>query len=141
MNLTELKRLALQSTKLELDTAEAVRDESGKYSDCPMCGGEGTVDCENEFVNIDGVALGVQFYGIGKEFGYTEAYFRSVTPAAILELLEQRDQLLEALKGLIAVTKESRGVAGYHLNGQIADWDEFDFYDKAIDAIAAAEGE
>jgi hypothetical protein len=49
--------------------------------------------------------------------------------------------LLEALKGLIAVTKESRGVAGYHLNGQIADWDEFDFYFKAVDAIAAAEGE
>ncbi len=57
------------------------------------------------------------------------------------KLREAAPLLLEALKGLIAVTKESRGVAGYHLNGQIADWDEFEFYDMAIDAIAAAEGE
>jgi len=131
MGVTELKRLALQSTKLELDTAEVVRDESGKYSDCPMCGGEGTVDCENEFVNIDGVALGVQFYGIGKEFGYAEAYFRSVTPAAILELLEQRDQLLEALQNVL---KAGRGTSGRIILEQE---DEAEI----IAAIAAAEVE
>ncbi len=50
-------------------------------------------------------------------------------------------QLLEALEDLMAIAKESRGIAGYHLNGAIADWDEFEFYDKARAAIAAAKGE
>ena len=123
MDAAELKRLALQSTKLELNTAEIVRDESGKYSECPMCCGDGTVDCESEFVNIDGVALGVQFYGIGKEFGYAEQYFRAVTPTAILELLEQRDELLEALvlaEKALAHCKPDVGYSSKHTAASIA---------------------
>jgi len=54
---------------------------------------------------------------------------------------EQRDQLLEALEDLMAIAKESRGIAGYHLNRATAEWDEFEFYGKAIAAIAAAKGE
>jgi hypothetical protein len=54
---------------------------------------------------------------------------------------EQRDQLLEALEDLMEIAKESRGIAGYHLNGVTAEWDEFEFYDKARAAIAAAKGE
>lgn len=56
------------------------------------------------------------------------------------KLSEQRDELLEALEDLIAITKESRGIAGYHLNGEIAEWGEFEFYDKALKAIAKAKG-
>lgn len=35
------------------------------------------------------------------------------------------DRLREALAGLLAIVDESRGVSGYHLNGAIAEWDEF----------------
>ena len=34
-------------------------------------------------------------------------------------------ELVEALQGLVAVVGESTGVCGYHLNGDIAEWDEF----------------
>ena len=31
-------------------------------------------------------------------------------------------ELLEALQGLLAIVGDSQGVAGYHLNGEIATW-------------------
>ena len=40
--------------------------------------------------------------------------------------------LVEALEGLLGVIGESRGGSGYHLNGEIAEWDEFqEVYDAA----------
>lgn len=97
-SINKLEALAQRSTKLDLDTAEIVRDESGKYSECPMCGGDGTVDAENEYVNFDGVAIGVQFYGIGKEFGYAEEYFRAVLPSEIIKIVHSYRALLGAAK-------------------------------------------
>lgn len=47
------------------------------------------------------------------------------------------EQALEALKGFVAITSDSQGVKGYHLNGDIAEWDEFDEVDKAREAIIA----
>lgn len=35
------------------------------------------------------------------------------------------DELIQALRGLLSIVDESDGVAGYHLNGEIAEWDEF----------------
>ena len=52
----------------------------------------------------------------------------------------QRDELLAALRGMLAIVNDSRGVAGYHLNGDTAEWDEFDEVDAARAAIAKAEG-
>lgn len=49
-------------------------------------------------------------------------------------------ELLEALKGFIAVAEESAGVAGYHLNGDLAPWGEFEHVAEAEAAIAKAEG-
>jgi len=57
------------------------------------------------------------------------------------QLRKAAPALLEALEDLITITKESRGIAGYHLNGEIAEWDEFEFYDKALAAIKQAKGE
>lgn len=34
-------------------------------------------------------------------------------------------KLVEALEGLLAIVSDSAGVAGYHMNGDIAEWDEF----------------
>ena len=55
-------------------------------------------------------------------------------------LIAQRDELLAALEGVLAVVGDSTGVAGYHLNGAIADWDEFDEINAVYTAIAKAKG-
>lgn len=36
------------------------------------------------------------------------------------------EQMRTALEGLLAITRDSQGVAGYHLNGEVAKWDEFE---------------
>ena len=53
-------------------------------------------------------------------------------------LTKQRDDLLEALQGMVDIASDSQGVAGYHLNGAMADWDEFEEWQAACDAIAKA---
>ena len=58
----------------------------------------------------------------------------------IAQLTAQRDQLLVALQGMIDITNDSQGVAGYHLSGEVADWDEFEEWQAACDAIAKAKG-
>ena len=44
----------------------------------------------------------------------------------IEKLTWERADLLKALEAILAVTEDSQGVAGYHLNGDIAEWDEFE---------------
>jgi chromosome segregation ATPase len=55
--------------------------------------------------------------------------------------LAEKDALLrramEALEGFVNVANDSQGVAGYHLNGDTAEWDEFDEVDAASSAIEA----
>lgn len=46
------------------------------------------------------------------------------------------EALVEALEGLLGVIDESRGVSGYHLNGEIAEWDEFQAVHDATAALA-----
>ena len=40
-------------------------------------------------------------------------------------------ELEAALQGMLDIVADSRGVAGYHLNGDTAEWDEFDEVDAA----------
>ncbi|MBE8590725.1 hypothetical protein IQK56_07160 [Pseudomonas sp. MAFF 301449] len=93
----ELKRLAEAATPQEFDTAE---EKSGNgYIECPHCGGSGEVEIEADYCNYDGAAIGVQFYGIGHEFGAAEAYYRAANPAAVLTLiadLERNQRMLLA---------------------------------------------
>lgn len=56
-------------------------------------------------------------------------------------LIAAAPELLGALIGLISITNDSAGVAGYHLNGAIAEWDEFEEVAAAIEAITKATGE
>ncbi len=44
-------------------------------------------------------------------------------------------KLVEALEGLLAITDESLGVSGYHLNGDIAKWCEFEEVAMAEEAL------
>lgn len=46
-------------------------------------------------------------------------------------------QALEALEGFVCITNDSQGVAGYHLSGDTAEWDEFDEVDAASNTIEA----
>lgn len=66
----------------------------------------------------------------------------SVSGAILMlqEAEQQRDDLLAALEGLIAIVGDSYGVSGYHLNGDIAEWDEFEEVANAWDAIAKSKG-
>ncbi|PAO09781.1 hypothetical protein CIW60_12495 [Enterobacter roggenkampii] len=83
-----LREAAEKATALNLDTAQVKRGNDG-YLECPCCEGAGYVEEEADFCNIDGVALGVQFYGIGEHHGLAEAYFRAANPATVLALLDE----------------------------------------------------
>lgn len=50
---------------------------------------------------------------------------------------ELERQMREALDGLLNIRSDSRGVAGYHLNGEIAEWGEFGEINAAEAALAA----
>jgi hypothetical protein len=66
---TQLEALAQKMTPGDLSTAE--RHIASEYVECPFCAGQGEVEAA-DYCNFDGVALGVQFYGIGHEFGVHE---------------------------------------------------------------------
>ncbi|MBJ8805532.1 ead/Ea22-like family protein [Citrobacter koseri] len=92
-----LREAAEKATALNLDTAQVKRGNGG-YLECPCCEGAGYVEEENDFCNIDGVALGVQFYGIGEHHGLAELYLRAANPVTVLALLDE----LEAAEKRIA---------------------------------------
>ena len=46
-------------------------------------------------------------------------------------------KIVEALEGLLSITSESYGVTGYHLNGEVAEWGEFEEVAAAEEALAA----
>lgn len=50
---------------------------------------------------------------------------------------QSHNLLAEALEGFLSIVSDSRGVAGYHLNGDVADWDEFCEVHDAENALAA----
>jgi hypothetical protein len=44
---------------------------------------------------------------------------------------DRAEAIVEALEALLDVVSESEGIIGYHLNGAIAPWAEFEFVDVA----------
>jgi hypothetical protein len=91
--LAELEQLAGKVSAMALDSAEEVVTQSGRMIECPVCCGEGYASAENDYCNFDNHAIGVEFYGIGPEFGLAEAYFRAASPATILALLQHVREL------------------------------------------------
>lgn len=71
MTTPDLKALSDAATPMRLDTAEITEDEG--WFHCHMCDGSGST-WGNGYINIDGVALNVQFSGIGDEFKANERY-------------------------------------------------------------------
>jgi hypothetical protein len=90
-DLTErLRRLLADATPGDLSSAE--RHTVNETVECPLCH-EGEVEA-SDYCNIDGKALGVQFYGIGKEFGAHERLWTE-TLAALPDLLTTLENLTQ----------------------------------------------
>lgn len=104
-DIQELKRLAEAATAGNLDTVPnppteyGGKDEEGCFV-CPQCDGEGAVDAVT-YTNFDGVAMGVQFFGIGDAFQRYEAYFRAASPSTILALIEENKRLAKLIRVLL----------------------------------------
>jgi hypothetical protein len=89
-NIAALKQAAIAATPQEIDSAQRIEHyEDGSHVECPTCGGEGHVELEADYCNYDGTAIGVQFYGVGREHGSAEAYLRAAKPANVLALIER----------------------------------------------------
>jgi hypothetical protein len=96
LNAERLRALDEAATVGDLSTAE--RQAAEEIIECPICQGHGEV-LAADYCNIDGKALGVQFYGIGSEFGAHEAlwsYLRNAVPA-ILAMAEDNASMLRIL--------------------------------------------
>ena len=52
----------------------------------------------------------------------------------------ERGQLVKALESFLDLVGDSHGVSGYHLNGDIAEWDEFECVGEAYELIKRIEG-
>lgn len=131
INKQALRQAAQNATALNLDTAQVKRGNDG-YLECPCCEGAGYVEEENDFCNIDGVALGVQFYGIGEHHRLAESYLRAANPATVLALLDE----LEAAEKRIAE------LTGKPANEYADDEDllfEIDFCDDLSNSIQVAQ--
>jgi hypothetical protein len=48
----------------------------------------------------------------------------------------QAKNMLAALEKFLAVVDESEGITGWHLNGAVAEWCEFDFIEDMREAAA-----
>ena len=107
----ELKALAdllAKATPGDLSTAE--RHTLQEAVECPFCQGQGEVEAA-DYCNFDGVALGVQFYGIGEQFGAHEAlwnasvnFLRDNLPA----IIEQRAEI-ERMKVVVEAMADFDG--------------------------------
>lgn len=94
--IAEIKAAAELPTALNLATAESVDIDDYGYIVCPVCEGDGGVH-HADYCNIDHVALGVSFYGIGEEFGLAEKYFRAVSPVNVKRLIDHITELEQQL--------------------------------------------
>ena len=69
-----------------------------------------------------------------------KAYVAKAKACKKCSALEKRNKELEgALRGLFDIIDDSTGVSGYHINGNIADWDEFSEVQEAYDVLPAQE--
>ena len=96
-----LDALATKATPMDIGTAEIVQDEG--YFECAMCNGSGET-WGNGYLNIDGIALNVQFSGIGSEFKDNERFvmalieaYRSGTLTAALDEIERLETRIRSL--------------------------------------------
>lgn len=88
LDLDAIETAAKAATPQDFDSAQVADTEEG-WIKCPGCGGEGSVELTADYLNYDGVALGVQFYGVGEPHVHAEAYYRAARPAVMLALIAE----------------------------------------------------
>lgn len=47
----------------------------------------------------------------------------------------------EALQNLVAYAQDSQGIAGYHMNGEVLEWDDVEELHAGLDALARLNGD
>jgi len=132
-NTDKLRGLLARATPGDLTTAERAQDE---VIECPVCQGDGEVEAK-DYCNFDHKALGVQFYGIGHEFGAHEELWREVM-AQLPALLDEVERLRGALDGFERTMARACDRTIAHKKGVIvetADWHKL--MDLAADARLA----
>lgn len=131
--LEKLRELYAAVTLGNLATAE--RHIASEFIQCPVCDGQGEVEAA-DYCNFDHKALGVQFYGIGAEFGAHEQLWTAVMANlptlidAIADLRARNDALVKAGHGLNGIL----GTAESNASG-MPNWE---FVSARINAFRAA---
>ncbi|UBM23354.1 hypothetical protein K8374_13170 [Pseudomonas sp. p1(2021b)] len=97
LDLDAIEAAAKAATPQDFVSAQVGGAEEG-WMECPECGGEGSVELTADYLNYDGVALGVQFYGIGEPHVHAEAYYRAARPAVVLAMVEEIRNLRQQLE-------------------------------------------
>lgn len=118
-----LRELFKKATPGDLNTAQ--RHVFSEYVECPMCAGDGEVEA-TDYCNFDGVALGVQFYGIGSEFGAHENLWRELVKSAptLLDIITQQEAEIAAAyeRGKIEGARLMQEAASMACDEEIATW-------------------
>ncbi|MFG0851909.1 hypothetical protein ACF8R4_12985 [Pseudomonas sp. FYR_2] len=100
LDLDAIEAAAKAATPQDFVSAQVGGAEEG-WMECPGCGGEGSVELTADYLNYDGVALGVQFYGIGEPHVHAEAHYREARPAVVVAMVEEIRNLRRALGGML----------------------------------------
>ncbi|MCW2272432.1 hypothetical protein [Pseudomonas sp. JUb96] len=100
LDLDAIEAAAKAATPQNFDSAQVADTEEG-WIECPGCGGEGSVELTADYLNYDGQALGVQFYGIGEPHVHAEAHYREARPAVVVAMVEEIRNLRRALGGML----------------------------------------
>lgn len=100
LDLDAIEAAAKAATPQDFVSAQVGGAEEG-WMECPGCGGEGSVELTADYLNYDGQALGVQFYGIGEPHVHAEAHYRAARPSVVLAMVEEIRDLRRALGGML----------------------------------------
>ncbi|MFC0684912.1 hypothetical protein [Novosphingobium clariflavum] len=132
----KLRALVQAATPGDLSTA--TRHTECETVECPACQGDGELDAA-DYCNFDGVALGVQFYGIGGHFGAHEALWRYFVQSipAILAMAEDNRRLKLQIDALLPHTSHAVGCAIYQKSWALREPDCSCGLEAARQALAA----
>lgn len=97
LDLDAIEAAAKAATPQDFDSAQVANTEEG-WIECQTCGGEGSVELTADYLNYDGQALGVQFYGIGDPHVNAEAFYRAARPGVVLAMIEEIHSLRQQVE-------------------------------------------
>lgn len=98
------------------------------------------VQCVNEYDGLIETIAALRAENDKLESVQTDLVFENQVYRGQIESLQsEKAELIEALRGMLDIVKESRGVDGFHANGDIAEWDEFHDVHTAQETLAKLE--